>query len=149
MGARVHPEDLTGRRILVVDDDEDVRTYLTTLLEDAGAEVFAVADGDAAVDAARVIHPDLITLDLSMPGKDGGEVLAELRGDAAVSEIPVCIVTGRPELRRLIYDRPVRPPEGFVTKPIDPRRLIADLRRILHLADRKQRRAAAGGPRPN
>lgn len=143
MDAGVHPEDLTGRRILVVDDDEDVRTYLTTLLEDAGAEVFAVADGDAAVDAARVIHPDLITLDLSMPGKDGGEVLAELRADEKVAEIPVCIITGKPELRRLIYDRPVAPPEGFMTKPIDPRRLIADLRRILYLADRKRHRHLA------
>lgn len=135
-----HAATLAGRRILVVDDDEDVRAFLTAVLEDAGAEVFAVGDGDAALDAARVLHPDLITLDLSMPGKDGAEVLAGLRGDPAVCEIPVCIVTGRPELRRLIYDRPVAPPEGFEAKPIDPQRLLADLRRILHLADRRRQR---------
>ncbi len=136
---------LYGRRILVVDDDEDVREFLTAVLEDAGAEVLAVGDGAAALDAARLLKPDLITLDLSMPGRDGGEVLADLRGDEAVAEIPVCIITGRPELRRLIYERPVRPPEGFETKPIDPVRLIADLRRILYLADRKREREVAHG----
>jgi len=140
-----HAESLSRRRILVVDDDQDVREYLTAVLEDAGAEVFAVGDGAAAVDAARVVKPDLITLDISMPGRDGGEVLAELRGDEAVSHIPVCIITGRPELRRLIYERPVRPPEGFETKPIDPVRLVADLRRILYLADCKRERQAAQG----
>lgn len=140
MSGGQHPVTLEGRRILVVEDDEDVRTYLTTLLEDAGAEVYSASDGDAGVDAARVLHPDLITLDLSMPGRDGGEVLAELRGDERLREIPVCIITGRPELRRLIYDRPVAPPEGFITKPIDPQRLLDDLRRILFLADRKRQR---------
>jgi CheY-like chemotaxis protein len=140
-----HGESLAGRRILVVDDDEDVREFLTAVLEDAGAEVLAVGDGAAALDAARLLKPDLITLDLSMPGRDGGQVLADLRGDDAVCDIPVCIITGRPELRRLIYERPVRPPEGFETKPIDPVRLIADLRRILHLADRKRQREVAHG----
>lgn len=131
---------LAGFRILVVDDEENVRIYLTTLLEDAGAAVFSVADGAAALDSARVLHPDLITLDISMPGHDGGEVLAALGGEEAVGDIPVCIITGRPELRRLIYDRPVAPPDGFITKPIDPQRLIAGLRRILHLAQRKRER---------
>ncbi len=140
-----HAVSLSGRRILVVDDDEDVCAFLAALLEDAGAEVFAVGDGAAALDAARVLKPDLITLDLSMPGRDGAEVLADLRGDGEVCDVPVCIITGRPEMRRLIYDRPVRPPEGFETKPIDPLRLIADLRRILHLADRKREREEAPG----
>ena len=66
---------LTGRRILVVDDEEDARTYIGTVLEDAGAEIIEAADGDAALDLARREQPDVITLDISMPGRSGVEVL--------------------------------------------------------------------------
>lgn len=139
-----HAVSLSGRRLLVVDDD-DVRAFVTAVLEGAGAKVYAAADGAAALDAARLLRPVLITLDLSMPGRDGAEVLAELRGDAALCDIPVCIITGRPELRGLMYDRPVRSPKGFETKPIDPVRLVADLRLTLHLADRQRSREEAPG----
>jgi len=124
---------LKGRRILVVDDEEDIREFISTLLEDAGAEVLTAADGNEAIAVAEREKPDLITLDLSMPGKDGVEAFCELRKTAGLEEIPVCIVTGHPEFRKLIYDRPVPPPEGYVDKPIDEERLVSDIRRILEL----------------
>jgi Fe-S oxidoreductase/CheY-like chemotaxis protein len=127
---------LQGRRILVVDDEEDVRVFLTTLLEDAGAEVLTATDGDEAIAMASKEKPDLITLDLSMPGKDGVEAFCELRRTGGLEEIPVCIVTGHPEFRKLIYDRPVPPPEGYIDKPVDEERLIANIRRILEVEER-------------
>jgi CheY-like chemotaxis protein len=127
---------LRGRRILVVDDEEDVRVFLTTLLEDAGAEVLTAADGDEAIRVAAEHKPDLVTLDLSMPGKDGIEAFCELRRTAGLEQIPVCIVTGHPEFRKLIYDRAVPPPEGYVDKPVDEERLIANIRRILEVEER-------------
>jgi CheY-like chemotaxis protein len=128
---------LQGRRILVVDDEEDVRTFLTTLLEDAGAEVLIAEDGDEAIAVANREKPDLITLDLSMPGKDGVEAFCELRETPGLEEIPVCIVTGHPEFRKLIYDRPVPPPEGYMDKPVNEERLISNIRRILDLRERR------------
>jgi hypothetical protein len=86
-------EPLAGRKILVVDDEEDVRTFLITVFEDAGAEVISAADGDTAITMAREHQPDLISLDLSMPGKDGVDTFVELRKTAETQEIPVCVVS--------------------------------------------------------
>jgi Fe-S oxidoreductase/ActR/RegA family two-component response regulator len=135
---------LAGRRILVVDDEEDVRVFLTTVLEDAGAEVLEAASGDEALTVAAAEKPDLVTLDLSMPGKDGVETFVEMRQHTAIKEIPVCIVTGHPEFRTLIYDRPVPPPEGYMDKPIDEENLVSSIRRVLELRDRKAQETDAG-----
>lgn len=134
---------LHGRRILVVDDEEDVRVFLTTLLEDAGATVFAAGDGEEAIAMARWARPDLVTLDLSMPGTDGVEAFCQLRRTDELATIPVCIVTGHPEFRRVLYDRPVEPPEGYMDKPVDEAELVATIRRILGLRDRRTARRSA------
>jgi CheY-like chemotaxis protein len=130
---------LKGSRILVVDDEEDVRTYLLAVLADAGAQISEASDGREALRVARSFEPDLITLDLSMPGHDGIATFRDLRSDPETAAIPVCIVTGRPEMRVLIYERPPRPPEGYVDKPIDPERLVGTIRRILELGRRRRR----------
>ena len=132
---------LNGYCVLVVDDDEEIRTFLATLMTDEGAAVLEAADGDEALATADRARPDLITLDLSMPGRDGIETFCDLRKNPATEEIPVCIITGYPEYRTLIYDRPVAPPEGFINKPCDPEHVVRTIRRILGLATRKQARA--------
>jgi len=124
---------LAGRRILVVDDEPDVRTFLTAVLEDNGATVFAAADGDECLALARKERPDLITLDLSMPGMDGGKVFDAIRRDPALAKIPVCIITGKPELRKLIYGRDVPPPEGYLDKPVNEETLVTNMHRILDI----------------
>jgi Fe-S oxidoreductase/CheY-like chemotaxis protein len=128
---------LQGRRILVVDDEEDIQVFISTVLEDAGAEVFVASDGDEAIEVARREKPDFITLDLSMPGKDGVEAFAELRRTAGLEAIPVCIVTGHPEFRKTIYDRAVPPPEGYMDKPVDEEKLVSTIYRILELKERR------------
>jgi CheY-like chemotaxis protein len=125
---------LSGRRILVVDDEPDALTFISTVLEDNGAETLRAGDGDAALDLARNGAPDLITLDLAMPGKSGIDVFMTLRSDERTRHIPVCIITGHPELRRLIYERPVSPPpEGFMNKPVDERSLLLNVRKVLEV----------------
>jgi CheY-like chemotaxis protein len=124
---------LAGRRILVVDDEPDVVVFYSAVLQDNGATVFEATDGDAAIAIARREKPDLITLDLSMPGTDGGKVFETLRHDAELSGIKICIITGRPELRRLIYDRAVLPPEGYLDKPVDDETLLRNVRKILEV----------------
>jgi len=130
-------EPLAGRKILVVDDEEDVRTYLITVFEDAGAEVVSASDGDEAIAMAREHKPDLISLDLSMPGKDGVETFVELRSTDETEEIPVCVVTGHPEFRQVIYDRPVSPPEGYLGKPVDDDKLVAYAHHIIEHREEK------------
>ena len=130
-------EPLAGRKILVVDDEEDVRLFLTTVFEDAGAEVITATDGDEAIAMAREHQPDLISLDLSMPGKDGVETFVELRKTPETQEIPVCVVTGHPEFRQVIYDRPVTPPEGYLGKPVDEDKLVAYAHHIIEHREEK------------
>ncbi len=133
-------EDLpmAGRKVLVVDDEEDVREFLKTVFEDSGATVFEARDGDEALEVARREKPDLISLDLSMPGKDGVEAFSDLRRDSSTQEIPICVVTGHPEFRKVIYDRAVPPPEGYLEKPVDEDKLVAYAAHILEVRDRKQ-----------
>jgi two-component system sensor histidine kinase/response regulator len=132
---------LNGYCVLVVDDDEEIRTFLATLMTDEGAAALQAADGDEALATAVRARPDLITLDLSMPGRDGIDTFCDLRENPATEEIPVCIITGYPEYRKLIYDRPVAPPEGFINKPCDPEHVVRTIRRILGLGKRKRARA--------
>jgi len=129
---------LTERRILVVDDEDDARLFLTTVFQDAGAETFEATDGDQAIEVVRREKPDLVTLDLSMPGKNGIEAFAELRGTPDLAETPVCVITGHPEFRKLIYDRPFPPPEGYLNKPVTAEDLVTNVRRILGLLERKK-----------
>jgi Fe-S oxidoreductase len=131
VGSAVKP--FAGKRILVVDDDEEAVLFLSTLLSDHGADVLTATSGEQAFRLAEEERPDLLTLDLSMPGKDGVQVFLALRGNPKTRDLPVCIVTGRPEMRKLIYERPVPPPEAFVNKPVDAERLILDLRKVFEL----------------
>jgi CheY-like chemotaxis protein len=122
---------LAGRTVLVVDDEPDALLYYASVLEDNGARVLQAPDGETAIALARSEKLDLVTLDLSMPGMDGGAVFETIRRDPELAALRVCIITGKPELRRLIYDRPVPPPEGYLDKPVDEETLLFHVRRIL------------------
>ena len=119
--------------MLVVDDEPDIRMFFSSVLEDNGAEVLTASDGEEALKLIKLEKPDLITLDINMPNKDGGWVFEKLRNDPEIHDTRVCIVTGRPELRRLIYDRPVPPPEGYLDKPVDEKTLITNVKKILKI----------------
>jgi Fe-S oxidoreductase/CheY-like chemotaxis protein len=124
---------LEGKKILVVDDEPDILVFFSSVLEDNGAEVIEASDGEEALRLALQEKPDLMTLDINMPGKDGGWVFENLRNNPEIAEMKVCIITGRPELRRLIYDRPVPPPEGYLDKPVDEETLLLIVRKILDI----------------
>lgn len=125
--------DLSSYKILVVDDEADVRAFICTVLEDNGATVLEARDGDEALEIARRERPDLITLDITMPGKDGASVFVEIRKDPEIRSTPVCIISAHPDLRRLIYQRTVPPPDGYLDKPIDEKGLLLNVRKTLSL----------------
>ena len=127
---------LAGRKILVAEDEPDISIFFATVLEDHGAEVVVAADGNETIEKLLSEKFDLVTLDLNMPGKDGGKVFEFMRKNDKLSEIPVCIITGRPELRSLIYDRPVPAPEGYLDKPVDAKTLILNVRKILEVKEK-------------
>ncbi len=124
---------LQGYKILVLDDEPDVCAFLSTLLEDNGAEVLVATTGEEGLELLRKEKPDLLTLDLSMPGMDGGKVFEELRNDPEIADTRVCIISGKPELRKLIYERPVPAPEGYLDKPVTEESFLLNVRKILEL----------------
>src|SRR4030088_2929151 len=82
-------------RVLVVDDEEGIRVLCRVNLELEGYEVLEAADGPTALELSRSKRPDLIFLDIMMPGMDGWEVLNELKADPETTAIPVVMLTAR------------------------------------------------------
>jgi CheY-like chemotaxis protein len=121
------------KRILIVDDEQDIRTYLSTLLGDQGYETSEARDGGEALQMVQEGAPDLITLDISMPGKSGIRFFREIKTDDRWRHIPVVVVTGVSEdMKTFISSRhQVSAPEGFVAKPIDRDEILALVRSLL------------------
>ena len=122
-----------AKKILVVDDEPDVVTYLSTVLTDAGYEAVPAYNGDEALKRVAESRPDLITLDITMPEMTGVKAYRKLKEDADLRKIPVVIVTGvTHDFKRFISTREqVPPPEGYLEKPVKPEDLLAEIRRLV------------------
>ncbi|NOZ84724.1 MAG: response regulator [Deltaproteobacteria bacterium] len=120
-----------GKKILVIDDQPDVVQYLEAFLKDQGFSVVIAMNGAQGLAKAKQERPDLITLDITMPGKSGIEVFTALRKDPDTKDIPVFIITGVMNFRQLMYYREVMPPDAYMEKPIDTEALLLNLRRLL------------------
>src|SRR5438445_1985341 len=119
------------KTILVVDDEPKIVELARDYLEHAGFAVRTAADGRAALDVARREHPDLIVLDLGLPGLDGVDVTRQLRRD---SNLPVIMLTaGDDELDKLLGLE--LGADDYLTKPCSPRELVARVRAVLRRAD--------------
>ena len=117
----------------MVDDEADVVTYLTTVLKDAGYETMEASNGEEAMEQILKNHPDLITLDITMPEMTGVKTYRTLKEDAKLKAIPVIIVTGvAHEFKQFISSRTqVPPPEGYLEKPVMPADLLAEVKRLV------------------
>lgn len=127
-----------AKKILIVDDEPAVITYLSTLLQDNGYETIASSTADEAYEQALSQVPDLITLDLLMPDKTGIRLYRDLKKHHKLSQIPVIIVTGFTsehfpmiDFRKFIYERSIPGPEAFIEKPIDPQALLEAVAKAL------------------
>ena len=121
------------KKILIIDDEEDVRTYLSTFFSDNGLNAISAVDGKEGVQKAAAEKPDLITLDVSMPEESGVKALRDLQSNEVTKNIPVIIVTGvSTDIKRFIESRKqVHPPEGFFEKPIDRDKLLEKVKELL------------------
>jgi signal transduction histidine kinase/FixJ family two-component response regulator len=131
-----------GERILLADDSADMREYIRRLLAAQGYTVEAVADGEAALAAARRKAPALILSDVMMPGLDGFALLGALRADPALRELPVMLLSARAgeEARVEGLDGGA---DDYVSKPFSARELLARVRANLRLAEIRRKADAA------
>ncbi len=127
-----------GMRVLVIDDEAPIRLLCRVNLEAEGMEVFEAADGPSGLETARSQTPDVILLDVMMPGLDGWRVAEELLDDERTEQIPIVFLTARAELR----DRARGIDLGgvdYVTKPFNPVELAPLVRDLTSRVARGER----------
>ena len=114
------------KKIIVIDDEPDIVTFLTVLLEDNGYKVISAKDGREGLERIARERPQLVLLDITMPEKSGVRCYRELRENPDLKSIPIVIVTGvAKDFKNFISSRrQVPPPDGFVSKPIDKQELL-------------------------
>jgi DNA-binding response OmpR family regulator len=117
-------------RVLVIDDEAPIRLLCRVNLEAEGIDVLEAADGARGLELAREEQPDVILLDVMMPGLDGWRVAEELLEDARTSEIPIVFLTARAELRDRAHGLDIGGVD-YVTKPFDPLELAPLVRDLL------------------
>ena len=114
------------KTILVVDDEPKIIQLLRDYLERAGYGVLAAGEGHAALDAVRASHPDLVILDLGLPGLDGLDVTRQLR---RISDVPIVMLTARDEETDKLVGLELGA-DDYITKPFSPKEVVARVRAI-------------------
>jgi two-component system phosphate regulon response regulator PhoB len=117
-------------KILVVDDEEDILELLQYNLTKEGYDVDCVSSGEDAVKHAREVLPDLIVLDLMLPGLDGLDVYRKIKDDTRVSHIPIIMLTAKSEDADVVTGLELGA-DDYITKPFSPRVLLARLKAVL------------------
>lgn len=125
------PDDYNRYRVLIVDDEPDIRTMLQRRLESNGFSVLCAADGDQAMKAVASLPPDLILLDIMMPGFSGFELKRKLNRDPELLSIPVIFLTAKDESSDKV-DGLELGVDDYITKPFDSEELIARIRAVLN-----------------
>ncbi len=121
------------KKILVIDDDPAIRTFMDAFLDDNGYEVVLAEDGAVGLDKFKSEKPDLVLLDITMPEKSGVRFYRDVRENEELNGTPVIMVTGvMEEFKKFISSRrQVPPPEGYITKPVDQQKLLDTITEVL------------------
>ena len=121
---------MAGRSILAIEDEEDLLELVSFNLSKEGFTVRGVTTGEDALRVARAISPDLILLDLMLPGIDGLDVCRILKRDPATQQIPIIMLTARGEESDIVTGLELGA-DDYITKPFSPRVLLARVRTAL------------------
>jgi len=104
------------KQVLIVEDEQDLLTILQIRLSRDNYEVFTAPDGEAGLELAQTIKPDVVVLDIMMPGKDGYSLLRDLKGNEETCHIPVIVVTARDRIEEPCA---LEGAERFLVKPYE------------------------------
>ncbi|MFC1554732.1 response regulator [candidate division KSB1 bacterium] len=120
-------------KILIVDDDPDIRTYLSTFLGDKGYTTLVAEDGVEGMNAVHKEKPDLITLDIIMPNQTGVKMYRIIKNDEGLKDIPVIIVSGVTQYKDLFRKshRTMPKPVAFIEKPVNRDVLLEKIKEVI------------------
>jgi DNA-binding response OmpR family regulator len=122
------------KRIVMVEDEADVARYLAAAITDEGYEVFIATNAEEGTSLVHSEQPDLVCLDLVMPGRTGASLYRELREATELSGMPIVVVSGvsaEDAQDRLLFGEGFTPPDAFIEKPVNLPLLIETLRGLL------------------
>jgi len=121
------------KKILVIDDEPDMVTWLTTIFEDNGYSTISAGSGAEGFSKAKEEKPDLITLDVSMDQESGIKALRNLQETAETTNIPIIMVTGvSPDIKRFITrNKKIEMPAAFLEKPVEPAELLKAAKELI------------------
>jgi CheY-like chemotaxis protein len=127
------------KKILVVDDEPDILTFLCTLLRKNGYDVCEACDGVEGMKKVMEEKPDLVCLDLLMPEKTGIKMYREMRKDDRLKDLPVIMVTGIEAVepwefkgfKEFVGERSIAAPQGYIEKPIDKEQFLKAVKEVL------------------
>lgn len=137
------------KRILVVDDDPDICTFMSEVLEDNAFEALTAGDGAEGLAKVREFRPDLIVLDLMMPKKSGVRFLNEIKQDASLKKIPIIVLSGASkitgvDMRHYLQEQPFKErkekvqgavpditPDAYLDKPVEPEKLVKTVKQLI------------------
>ena len=129
-----------AKKVLVVDDELDMRTFIITLLETSGYKPLSANDGVEGLEIARQKKPALVILDVMMPKESGINMYRELKNDPELRNIPVIMLSALAKKtffhsQRVLDDykgEKVPEPEAYIEKPPEPEELLEEIQNILH-----------------
>jgi len=126
-----------GKHVLYVDDDVNLRRFVKGLLERHGYQVTIAGTGEAGLEVARAHPPDLIMLDIMLPGLNGFEICQQLRGDEGLRGVPVLMLTGMDDAK--LNERAFAAgAQVCMTKPLQADRLLSAVQMVLKSAAQKR-----------
>lgn len=128
-----------SKKVLIVDDDPDVRLFNTTVVEESGYTPIEAANGEEGLQIVKKDRPDLVILDVLMPKQSGIRLYRELKTDKTLIGIPVIILSGvakRTFLRSQkalteFGDKPVPEPDNYLEKPVEPDELAREIKKLI------------------
>lgn len=127
----------TEAKILLVDDEASIRELIRFNLERAGYRVQEATDGNEAINAVRQTKPDLVVLDLMLPGLDGLDVCRLVKGNRETAAIPIIMLTAKTEEVDKVIGLELGA-DDYMTKPFSPRELVARIKAVLRRSQKEQ-----------
>jgi two-component system, OmpR family, alkaline phosphatase synthesis response regulator PhoP len=121
-------------KILIVDDDENARAIVQMLLEDQGYDILIAADGKTAIQLVKEGKPDLVLLDVMMPGMNGYQVCEQIKKDPMTRHIPVIMITAK-DMGEDVEMAISKEVDWYIAKPYDNKYLLSKIRSFLGKAE--------------
>ena len=122
------------KTILCIEDESEMIDLMRLILERRGFRFVGAEGGQKGLDLLKEIHPDLVLLDLMMPGVDGWEVYRQIKADDELKDIPVIVVTAKAQSIDKVLGLHIARVDDYITKPFGPQQLVESITHVIEKA---------------